>query len=960
MPFAFTNSLLLPPNAQFIEEAIKRTLPLWYHNLHTVIVVPTALQISPVRKAIYAELNADPSQKKILLPRITTLNNWILDFPPLDDVFVGEQFARLLTICEALKQQQWLRQAFGAEEESALWGLAQTIQSLSEELSATWLPRFCQNATLSNEALADEFIYSESTESQLTELFEQGLEKIYHDLHNRVLGEEAQLLLTFWRILSGRTDPVVIRWRHLQRLLLQLQGPVIWLNSVPPTPIETLFLEQASQRVDVMYVAYQWHDASVVFNNKNEELLVLQQIWPELAKKEPLCVDIPASAASSAVWEKVSMVGCKGLEAEAHHAACTIIDWFNQGLRKIALVAQDRVVARRIRALLVRRDVPLRDETGWKLSTTRAAAALMGWFDLLSGTYPTIPESHALLDWLKSPFVFYKRAHLSAEIVFLEKNIRRYQIHGGWRNLYYATTRATEDELEIAKSVEQLLQLIQAYTSQWQNKSQSLINWCALLNDMLDGLGMRPLLLEDAAGEVLIATLDKLAYQAEQIQLHADEAALSTQTHFSLDEFRALLDLQIEQATLLDVNTSNAFGVTFLPLNGARMRTFDAVLMVGCDTKKLPAPFQENLFFSSALRTQLGLVDRSQSQYQQLCDFAELILNHRQICFSWQSQTAQGEVQEPAAWLSRLELQAKKAGIFIRKDYQSPLHFTTATPLSMPAPRAPSHRLPTQLNAHEYNALRRCPYQFFSRVILKLGVLDELDDTLEKSEIGIWLHDILWRYHSQFENQSLPTQEIESLETISNEFFSRKVAEDGHALAYWKQWQAVIPSYLAWQKKREDDGWHWDAGEITLQCNLADLATRFNMAAPSLPHLVLKGRIDRLDRHSDHHLSVLDYKVQSRQKLMQRRKNLDEDMQLPFYMLLQKEIKAAAWVALDDDNKSSDVPIEEADILAEQLAQQIYQDTNALAAGRPLPAYGKESACRFCEARGLCRKSYWS
>ena len=47
-----------------------------------------------------------------------------------------------------------------------------------------------------------------------------------------------------------------------------------------------------------------------------------------------------------------------------------------EGKQEIAVIAQDRVVSRRLRALLERAGVLVADETGWKLSTTRAAAAL--------------------------------------------------------------------------------------------------------------------------------------------------------------------------------------------------------------------------------------------------------------------------------------------------------------------------------------------------------------------------------------------------------------------------------------------------------------------------------------------------------------------------------------------------------------------------------------------------------
>ncbi len=89
------------------------------------------------------------------------------------------------------------------------------------------------------------------------------------------------------------------------------------------------------------------------------------------------------------------------MEQEAQRGAQTVIDWLQAGKREIAVVAQDRVAARRLRALLERAQVVVADETGWKLSTTRAASAIAAWFELVASR----GETPALLDVLKSPFV---------------------------------------------------------------------------------------------------------------------------------------------------------------------------------------------------------------------------------------------------------------------------------------------------------------------------------------------------------------------------------------------------------------------------------------------------------------------------------------------------------------------------------------------------------------------------
>ena len=77
----------------------------------------------------------------------------------------------------------------------------------------------------------------------------------------------------------------------------------------------------------------------------------------------------------------------------------------------MALVATDRLLTRRIRAMLTAQQVRIRDETGWKLSTTRAAAQLV--VTLRAARWDA--SSDAVLDWLKNAPAFRPRTVQSLE-----------------------------------------------------------------------------------------------------------------------------------------------------------------------------------------------------------------------------------------------------------------------------------------------------------------------------------------------------------------------------------------------------------------------------------------------------------------------------------------------------------------------------------------------------------------
>ncbi|MES1163462.1 MAG: hypothetical protein ABUL50_10425, partial [Rhizobacter sp.] len=116
--------------------------------------------------------------------------------------------------------------------------------------------------------------------------------------------------------------------------------------------------------------------------------------------------------------------GCSSFEDEAQCAAAQVLVHLERGEHPVALVGQDRLLVRRVRALLERQQVPLADETGWALSTTRAAAQVM----LLLRAAAPGAVSDALFDWLKTLPAWPGHAHLAADIRRLERHCRRHAI----------------------------------------------------------------------------------------------------------------------------------------------------------------------------------------------------------------------------------------------------------------------------------------------------------------------------------------------------------------------------------------------------------------------------------------------------------------------------------------------------------------------------------------------------
>ena len=905
------------------------------------VVVPTAAQIPGVRSALHASALASGTPR--LLPRILTLGHWLLDLPPEPGLPAARTtLSRLLAVQQALKTQAWLREALGAQDDAALWGVAQVMVTVSDELSQRWL-------TL-DAADSDAQERPDALEAALAE----ALERTYAQLSERFLGTESRIVLTFWRLLSGAADPIPVRLHAMRRLVEALQGPMVWMSPTDPEAVDLDFLQRAAEHVPVLAIGYDWNAPEVVSSScpimHADFRDLLLNAWPECATPAQAAHEDSDAGLPSPV---LHIAGAARFEDEAAFAAHTLVDWLNAGRRSLALVAQDRIVARRVRALLARVNVPVRDETGWKLSTTRAAAALMRWVDVVQGDGDTA----ALLDLIKSPFCL-REINTAADagiatpawVAELERRIRRHNVSGGWGRLRRLVADHPAEEADGEPQVSRLadrLGLLADEAALWRRAGNATLEaWVTLLAGTLDRLHMRTGLQNDDAGRQLLDWIDRL-----RASVHGSTDAAA---RFSLTEWRALLSMLLESAVFSEPAPPADRRVVILPLNGARMRRFDGVVVVGCDDAQLPSAQPEWLFFSNDVRRELGLPDRAQRFAQQARDLAEVLLNQPEVVLTWQRHGGRGEPNRLSGWLERLQRRLAVVGVRIDTPVVLPNLQTRRQPTDMPAPAAPA-LVPSTLSAAAYNSLRRCPYQFFVGRMLRLGELEEVSDELEKRDVGEVLHAILHRFHRHL--LDAPIHDLVDrqalLQSITDEQFGPMLAEDGNALRFYRRWQAVMPSYLAWQAAREVEGWHFEAGEVDVDTSIT---------LPDERPLRLRGRIDRIDVHREHGVAVLDYKTQSPMVLVRRAKTPFEDCQLPFYGVLDARADAGGWVSLDGEARGDkrDVALPDFKQVVDWLLEQMEKDMTALAAGAPLPAFGDESACRYCAARGLCRKGYWT
>ncbi|MFZ3128065.1 MAG: PD-(D/E)XK nuclease family protein, partial [Rhodoferax sp.] len=170
---------------------------------------------------------------------------------------------------------------------------------------------------------------------------------------------------------------------------------------------------------------------------------------------------------------------------------------------------------------------------------------------------------------------------------------------------------------------------------------------------------------------------------------------------------------------------------------------------------------------------------------------------------------------------------------------------------------------------------------------------------------------------------------------------------EGEFLPFLAAWPTVRDGYLRWLAQHEATG--------------AVFASAETAHSQHLGPVKLVGRIDRIDTLPDGTLQVLDYKTEPSARTSARVKEPLEDTQIAFYAaLLPHDTLEAAYVNVGERDATRAYPQPDVVQARDALVEGILHDMDRIAQGAALPALGDGSACDYCQARGLCRKDFWT
>lgn len=643
----------------------------------------------------------------------------------------------------------------------------------------------------------------------------------------------------------------------------------------------------------------------------------------------------------------------------------------------VALIALDRSVVRHARALLAARGLHVQDETGWRLSTTRAAAACQR---LLAAAQPGA-STETLLDWLKSGWIDGPGLStlwadpLRVQIGLLES---AWRVQGGMRAWPVPAPGGTHAGLapqarELWQWSAQVLSPLQGLAQSEGGRSHSLWQWLQGLHQSLCACGAMAHLRCDPAGQALLLALGlgRWDIPAQGAPGLLDEQLLRD-TRMDASAFQRWLSQVMEETSHREPAELDADGTSVRPdvvittLARATLRGFRAVVMPGAHDRQLGALAPPGGWLGSGLRSSMGLATPEAMRLSQREALA-LLVTQSPVHVLYATDSG-GEAREASPWLAAWPRASAPA-----------TRWRPLSPQCVPRPAPEPARLglmpPAQVSATRYDTLRQCPYRYFALSMLGLKAQDELDEGLDRSDLGQWLHDVLRRFHEALDArlQRLDVPQGVALWHECAEAAARARGWDHSSVRpFYRSTQATVAglaqAYVSWWMAREAEGW---------QVRHMELALKRNLTLPDGSPLTLVGQLDRIDmrfKDKGHEVSVLDYKTGQAAKLRARAASGGEDTQLVFYVLLMAAesgqvqlpeqglvgaLVQAAYVHVDTKGVQR-FEHAQASHSAEQLLDGLQADWTRLRAGAAMPALGEGDACAHCELAGLCRRRRWT
>ena len=583
-------------------------------------------------------------------------------------------------------------------------------------------------------------------------------------------------------------------------------------------------------------------DVSFASSASNERVEIMREVMrPSSTTAEWLKLP-PTKRDAEKVFIGMRLITTSTRREEAASIALLMREALETPHKTAALVTPDRVLARHVRAALMRFGVDIDDSAGITGEETPVGTYLRLMIAAADASFAPVP----LLALLKHPLASAGVEHI--KFLGIVRKLDKYVLRGvrpkaglvGIIEACRASKKMSHDESDCLERAlaptHDLNTLLEAgATCEISSLLEAHIKAAEHLASSSDTSGAERLWSGDA-GEVLS---NHFASLLDDMQTHHK---------ISASDYPALFAEWLSAVTVRPKWGRHPRLFIWGAIE-ARLQRADLMIVGGLNEGISPPDAGADPWMNRDMRRQFGLPTPEQRVGQATHDFLQAL--GASTVVMTRAKKVDGTPTVPSRWLFRIKAvvgELPGSG----EPWQHWIEAMDTPPVidsvKPPEPRPPVEFRPTSLPVTSVELWMRDPYALYAKAILRLRKLDPLDDKPSAADKGTLIHEALERFHAE---EGPRTGEVakKRLHAIGEQVFQAVINQPTVYAFWWPRFLNIVEWFVADEKSRSA-GFYVVGTEVPAEKLVPD--TGFTLRAIA----------DRLDRCRDSGaISVIDYKT---------------------------------------------------------------------------------------------------
>jgi len=340
-------------------------------------------------------------------------------------------------------------------------------------------------------------------------------------------------------------------------------------------------------------------------------------------------------------------------------------------------------------------------------------------------------------------------------------------------------------------------------------------------------------------------------------------------THVQMDSLAVLHTIYKQVIDLAEVSFEGEplSGLQIMGVLESRVLDFENVIITSMNEGKFPAGKTQNSFIPYDVKRELGLPTYKEKDAIYSYHFYHLLLRAKNIYLLYNTESEGLDAGERSRFLTQLEIEKKPAHNLSSTIYNANLPEKAYEPMEVPKTAAVQARLKeiATVKGFSPSALTgylRNPIQFYYQRILRIGEVEEVEESIALNTLGTIIHGALEELYMPYIGKFLSVQAVDGMAALADDEVMRQFTQvykegeikKGRNLLAFEVAKRNVHNFLKQEKQS------LNAGDTIKILALEHKYSR-ELTDDRLPYPVLiSGNIDRIEQRNGK-IRITDYKT---------------------------------------------------------------------------------------------------